>query len=381
MNPTIAVATIDLSDPTLDLQDDHIFGAVYEQARHKLYSSVFARLRNVDDALEAIQDAFVNAYRSRAQFDHRSAPLTWLHKIAANAAIDKYRKAKVRPEHFATSIDEDPAIERQLLIEANQPSTMTAANLNQLLRVLPEKDRELLVAKEVEGLSVEELAARTGLKENTIKVKLYRAREKLVKEAARLDTITAFRAAASPTTVSDVVSPASSDSAAPQSASVNGLHAQQEVSVDPASLHLGRRELQVVQMKEQGMKNAEIAQALGIGESTVSVFYSRAQEKGYVDRTGPQLSDREYQVAQLKAQGVDADGIAGTLGIEKATVGALFYRARRKFPDAESLQQAIAVKAAKAGPAQSITSIEQPEAGPQRVDRSPRPVAALEAVA
>jgi DNA-binding NarL/FixJ family response regulator len=219
------------------------------------------------------------------------------------------------------------------------------------------------------------------MKENTIKVKLYRARAKLVKEAVRLDKIAAFRAAGRPATVSDVVSPASSDSAAPQSGSENGLDAHQEVSVDPASLHLGRRELQVVQMKEQGMKNAEIAQALGIGKSTVAVTYHRAQQKGYVDRTGLKLSDREYQVAQLKAQGMEADGIAGALGINKSTVGVLFYRAQRKFPSDASLQQAIAEKAAKAAPAQSVTSIEQPEAVPQRVDRSPRPFATLEAVA
>jgi RNA polymerase sigma-70 factor (ECF subfamily) len=55
-----------------------------------------------------------------------------------------------------------------------------------LLMKVPEEDRMLLIEKEVEGRTVEELAASTGLNENTIKVKLFRARQKLVKAAGRL---------------------------------------------------------------------------------------------------------------------------------------------------------------------------------------------------
>jgi RNA polymerase sigma-70 factor (ECF subfamily) len=56
-----------------------------------------------------------------------------------------------------------------------------------LLERVSEEERMLLMLKEVEGFSVEELAAKTGMNENTIKVKLFRARQKLVKAAQRLD--------------------------------------------------------------------------------------------------------------------------------------------------------------------------------------------------
>jgi RNA polymerase sigma-70 factor (ECF subfamily) len=56
-----------------------------------------------------------------------------------------------------------------------------------LLAKVSEEERMLLMMKEVEGYSVEELAAQTGMNENTIKVKLFRARQKLVRAAQRLD--------------------------------------------------------------------------------------------------------------------------------------------------------------------------------------------------
>jgi len=59
-------------------------------------------------------------------------------------------------------------------------------DLQRLLGELEEKDQLMLVMKEVEGFSVEELAAQTGMNENTIKVKLFRARQKLLKAAQRL---------------------------------------------------------------------------------------------------------------------------------------------------------------------------------------------------
>jgi RNA polymerase sigma-70 factor (ECF subfamily) len=81
-------------------------------------------------------------------------------------------------------------------MERAEPGTESKANLDEdlarrdlvlkLLSKVSEEDRNLLMLKEVEGHSVEELAALTGMNENTIKVKLFRARQKLVKSASRL---------------------------------------------------------------------------------------------------------------------------------------------------------------------------------------------------
>jgi RNA polymerase sigma-70 factor, ECF subfamily len=80
-------------------------------------------------------------------------------------------------ENSGPAMDRKPAVDKTLA----QRDYIT-----KLLSRLPEEDRRLLMLKEVEGHSVEELAEMTGLNENTIKVKLFRARQKLVKAAQRL---------------------------------------------------------------------------------------------------------------------------------------------------------------------------------------------------
>jgi RNA polymerase sigma-70 factor (ECF subfamily) len=82
-------------------------------------------------------------------------------------------------------------------METSDPATDQAAPVDKrlaqhdliikLLSKISEEDRSLILLKEVEGHSVEELAGMTGMNENTIKVKLFRARQKLVKAAQRLD--------------------------------------------------------------------------------------------------------------------------------------------------------------------------------------------------
>jgi RNA polymerase sigma-70 factor (ECF subfamily) len=78
----------------------------------------------------------------------------------------------------------EPGVGREM------PADASLASRDYVLKLLSrvsEEERMLLMLKEVEGYSVEELAARTGMNENTIKVKLFRARQKLMKAAQRLD--------------------------------------------------------------------------------------------------------------------------------------------------------------------------------------------------
>jgi RNA polymerase sigma-70 factor (ECF subfamily) len=77
-----------------------------------------------------------------------------------------------------------PSVDRQDPVDS---SLARRDYVVKLLTRVSEEERMLLMMKEVEGFSVEELAVRTGMNENTIKVKLFRARQKLVKAAQRLD--------------------------------------------------------------------------------------------------------------------------------------------------------------------------------------------------
>ena len=83
-----------------------------------------------------------------------------------------------RMEHSEPATDQAPAVDQRL---AQHDLIL------KLLSKISEEDRTLILMKEVEGHSVEELAEMTGMNENTIKVKLFRARQKLVKAAQRLE--------------------------------------------------------------------------------------------------------------------------------------------------------------------------------------------------
>jgi RNA polymerase sigma-70 factor (ECF subfamily) len=110
-----------------------------------------------------------------------------------NECFDYLRKKKVRKLVYESDLSEDevrrventePSIDRQ---PAADTTLARRDYVVKLLTRVSDEERSLLMLKEVEGYSVEELAGMMGMNENTIKVKLFRARQKLVKAAQRLD--------------------------------------------------------------------------------------------------------------------------------------------------------------------------------------------------
>jgi RNA polymerase sigma-70 factor (ECF subfamily) len=103
------------------------------------------------------------------------------------------RKKKVRKLVYESDLSEDEVRRVENTEPASERNTRVDSNLARrdyvvkLLAKLSEEERLLMMLKEVEGHSVEELAGMTGMNENTIKVKLFRARQRLVKAAQRLD--------------------------------------------------------------------------------------------------------------------------------------------------------------------------------------------------
>ncbi len=147
-------------------------------------------LRRREDAEDVAQQALAKAYFSLRKFDLRSAFGTWLYKIAVNECWDYLRKKKVRRLVYESDMSEDQVHQMEAASESLghefQPRENTALRLEQrqlvdeLLGELDEKDRLMLVMKEVEGFSVEEIGEVLGLNVNTVKVRLFRARGRLV---------------------------------------------------------------------------------------------------------------------------------------------------------------------------------------------------------
>ena len=175
--------------------DEMAFREIVERYQSKVFSIIYGILRNHNDAEDIAQQVFAKVFFSVRNFDFRSSLLTWIYKITVNECYDYLRKKRVRKLVYESDFSPEDAQR----MEAAEPAIDPAAPMDQtlarrdlvakLLSKLSEEDRTLMLLKEVEGHSVEELAAMTGLNENTIKVKLFRTRQKLLKAAQRLGRV------------------------------------------------------------------------------------------------------------------------------------------------------------------------------------------------
>lgn len=176
-------------------RDEIAFREIVDRYQTKVFSIIFGILRNRNDAEDIAQQVFVKIYFSISNFDFRSSLLTWIYKITVNECYDYLRKKRVRKLVYESDFSSEDAQRMESSEPAIDPAAPVDRQLAQhdlvvkLLSKVSEEDRSLILLKEVEGHSVEELAAMTGLNENTIKVKLFRTRQKLLKAAQRLGRI------------------------------------------------------------------------------------------------------------------------------------------------------------------------------------------------
>jgi len=173
--------------------DETAFGEIVDRYQSKVFSIIHGIVRQRNDVEDIAQQVFAKVYLSLKNFDFRSSLITWIYKITVNECYDYLRKKRVRKLVYESDFSADDS----LRMENSEPATDHAPPVDQqlaqhdlifkLLSKISEEDRSLILLKEVEGYSVEELSQMTGLNENTIKVKLFRARQKLVKAAQRLE--------------------------------------------------------------------------------------------------------------------------------------------------------------------------------------------------
>ncbi len=172
--------------------DEMAFREIVERYQSKVFSIIYGILRNRNDAEDIAQQVFAKVYFSIRNFDYRSSLLTWVYKITVNECYDYLRKKRVRKLIYESDFSEEETNRMGNSEVSMDPAPSVESRLAQrdyvlkLMEKVSEEDRTLMILKEVEGHSVEELAKMTGMNENTIKVKLFRARHKLMKAAQRL---------------------------------------------------------------------------------------------------------------------------------------------------------------------------------------------------
>jgi RNA polymerase sigma-70 factor (ECF subfamily) len=180
----------------IQANDEIAFREIVERYQAKVFSIIYGILRNHNDAEDIAQQVFAKIYFSIKNFDFRSSLLTWIYKITVNECYDYLRKKRVRKLVYESDFSEEDSLRMENNESASEQATPIDTRLSQrdflmkLLEKLSADDRSLLMLKEVEGHSVDELSKMTGMNENTIKVKLFRARQKLLKAAQRLNRAT-----------------------------------------------------------------------------------------------------------------------------------------------------------------------------------------------
>lgn len=149
--------------------DAAAFGKLVRMHQRRAYGIARAIVLTHEDAEDAVQDAFLHAYRAMARFDAAYPFAAWLARIAANAALDLVRRRRVRateelPPTIALPFS-DPAERSEL-----------GARLNAALAGLPARQRAVLVLHDVEGYRHAEIGGMLGMPEGTARSDLHHAR-------------------------------------------------------------------------------------------------------------------------------------------------------------------------------------------------------------
>src|SRR5260221_358936 len=172
-------------------EDKEAFEELIRRHQHRVFAVASGILRKREDVEDIAQQVFVKAYFSLKRFDQRAAFSTWLYKITVNECWDLLRKKKVRPLVYESDLSEEQA--RQVITSerlergAQDVSDKLKAQqqVERLLRGLDERDRMMLILKEVEGFAIEEIAEILDLNANTVKVRLFRARRRIVNQVRK----------------------------------------------------------------------------------------------------------------------------------------------------------------------------------------------------
>ena len=172
-------------------EDKEAFEELVRRHQHRVFAVAGGILRRREDVEDIAQQVFVKAYFSLKRFDQRAAFSTWLYKITVNECWDLLRKKKVRPLVYESDLSEDQARQYTVSGETGREVPDISDKLADRQRVelllddLEDRDRLMLVLKEVEGFAVEEIAQVLHLNANTVKVRLFRARRRLVNLARK----------------------------------------------------------------------------------------------------------------------------------------------------------------------------------------------------
>jgi RNA polymerase sigma-70 factor, ECF subfamily len=165
--------------------DREAFRTLFERYHRRAYALALGVVRHQDDALDVVQDAFIKAHKYLDKFEGNSSFYTWLYRIVMNLAIDHIRKhRRVRPvELDEQRLEDDGDGLQPTLLGGNPGRALMDKEIRQRIDIalgeLSENHRSVLVMRELEGLSYEEMAQAMGCSKGTIMSRLFHARKNM----------------------------------------------------------------------------------------------------------------------------------------------------------------------------------------------------------
>jgi RNA polymerase sigma-70 factor (ECF subfamily) len=166
--------------------DVEAFESLVESYQKKAFNIAYRMIGNYDDASDLTQEAFIRIYKSISNFKEQSSLSTWIYRIITNVCLDELRRRKNRN---IVSIDEgikldDSEVKRQIESGAPTPEEMAERNemkkvVAEAIKTLSDEHRTVILLRDIQGFSYEEIARIVECPEGTVKSRINRARQAL----------------------------------------------------------------------------------------------------------------------------------------------------------------------------------------------------------
>lgn len=165
------------------------FELLVKKYQKKAFNIAYRMIGDYEDACEIVQDAFVSAYRNIRKFEERARFSTWFYTIVVNYSKNRIKQLKTQGYHEGLSID-DPVDtdDSEIKVEppSNEPSVLERLERKELqekvqgcIDSLDNEFRDVIVLRDIQGFSYEEISDIMKIAEGTVKSRLFRAREAL----------------------------------------------------------------------------------------------------------------------------------------------------------------------------------------------------------
>lgn len=165
--------------------DRDAYRELVERYQKRVYGIVYGMLHSREDAMELSQDVFIKVFQRIGEFEEKSSFYTWVYRIAVNLAIDFRRKEwKKTHTEYDDDLADDGIDDGVFQRDRRNPEQMSqdrqlGEQIEKALAGLPEEQRAVLVMREVEGLSYEQMAEMLDCPIGTIMSRLFYARKKM----------------------------------------------------------------------------------------------------------------------------------------------------------------------------------------------------------